>query len=572
MTKPILFSLISSLLSFSSVGQDTIPHIKGNVIISVKKGTIECDLTVSNMPRIQDYFLRLNSGMNIRYIRNAEPNMKSLRYGRSSHDTLSYGESSAYYIPGGKAFGKYLPNSIRLNYVGMYPVITDTTSVVDWRGNIAFNGTSLRADGIQSAWSPILYDVQKDKSYEKVTYDLDITCNDCKVIYINGNEPVQGTRARVSSNQAQDLTMFVGDYKSVSIHDSHFLNPDANEQELAQLEQMLSTYKKYLVEHLGIPYNGKTVYIQTTPVSKNNSWLFASFPTIVKVGWGEGLKSFVSKTEGRSLMRYMAHELSHYYFGSYRRFNSELGDMISEGFAEYLAWQITRKLISDSLYYETMAQKAAAIRNFKPIPVADVRSANDYYDRERYVYYYAPILFSAIEREIGVKNMWEWIKSLLKTNTVFTNYKFFEETLGEVLKDDKKLNSLREKYFASKNSLQNALSTLGIGSDEIIQNVSEPTTKTYYYFFFTRPRADAGSSQNRVIKHTRIAEITCMPNELSIMAEPIFKKLGDECENDSGCYSDFNTYASREMAESALQRWLNVHNKEGKLTVKVLEP
>ncbi|MGB8192448.1 MAG: hypothetical protein WCF67_11040 [Chitinophagaceae bacterium] len=565
--------LFLSLLSMTINAQDTIPHVKGKVAISVKKGTIECDLILSNMPRLSDYYLRLNSGMNIRYIKNAEGLMSPLQYERSLQDTLSSGESLAYYIPAYNKSGKYLPHAIQFNYVGMYPVITDTTSVVDWRGNIAFNGTTLRADGIQSAWCPILYDVKTDTRFEKVTYDLDVTCNDCEVIYVNGSQPISGTHAKVKSTTAQDLTMFAGDFRSVSINGNYFLNPDANDQQLAELEKTLHSYKGYLEKKLSIPYKGKAVYIQTTPVSKNNSWLFASYPTIVKVGWDEGMKSFASKSEGAGFMQYMAHELAHYYFGNFRTFNSELGDMISEGFAEYLALRITRTWISDSLYSERLQSKAHAMRNFKPIPITEVRSKNDYMNRELYVYYYAPLIFSAIEKEIGEDKMWEWIKALLQSPAVFTNYLFFEQTLTKVVNDKTRFGLLREKYFSSEHALQNAVLTLNIPANRASPVAGEkPMVKTYYYFFFSRPLMDAGSSQNRVIKHTGILEITCTPDELSKMARPIFERIADECENDAGCSSDFNTYESMEKAQAALQRWLGRYNKSGALLVKILKP
>src|ERR1700750_726709 len=124
--------LCTFLASMALYAQDTIPNIQGKVTISVKKGTIECDLILSNMPRLSNYFLRLNSGMNIRFIKNAEESMFPLPYERSMQDSLSFGESLAYYIPANTKSGKYLPHAIRFNYVGMYPVITDTTSAVDW--------------------------------------------------------------------------------------------------------------------------------------------------------------------------------------------------------------------------------------------------------------------------------------------------------------------------------------------------------------------------------------------------------------------------------------------------------
>jgi hypothetical protein len=393
------------------------------------------------------------------------------------------------------------------------------------------------------------------------------------VIYVNGSEPVSGSHAMVKSNAAQDLTIFAGDFRSVSINGNYFLNPDADDQQLAGLETTLHTYQGYLEKKLNIPYKGKAVYIQTTPVSKNNSWLFASYPTIVKVGWEEGMKSFASKTEGASFRQYMAHELSHYYFGTVRTFNSELGDMISEGFAEFLSLNITRDLISDSIYHEKLQSKARAMRNLTPIPIAKVRSKSDYGNRELYSYYYAPLIFSAIAKEIGQETMWKWIKALLQGPAVFTNYSFVEATLSNVVNDKARFALLREKYFNSGQSFQNAVSTLNIPvNDPSASTDGESVAKTYYYFFFSRPIIDAGSTQNHVIKHTEIAQITCTPGELSKMAEPIFKRIKEECENDAGCTSDFNTYDSMEKAQAALKRWLGRYNKNGTLSVKILKP
>lgn len=558
----------------TAISQDTVPHVEGHITISIKRGTIECDLILSNMPRLTDYYLRLNSGMNIRYIKNAEGPAESMTYDKSLQDTLSSGETSAYFVPAYNKSGKYLPHAIHFNYVGMYPVITDTSGAEDWRGNIAFNGTTLRADGIQSGWCPILYDVKTDKRYEKVTYDLDITCSDCHVIYMNGSQPVANAHAIVKSTLSQDLTLFAGDYRFVAINDYNFLNPDADDQQLGQLAKSLHSYQEYLEKNLGIPYMGKAVYIQTTPVSKHNGWAYASYPTIVNVGWEGGLKAIGDKKEGPNLLEYLAHELSHYYFGTVRTFNSELGDMLSEGFAEYLSLNITRTLISDSLYREKLRSKVRAMSNFKPKAIADVHSQSDYENRELFSYYYAPILFLALEKEIGQGKMWEWMKALLQSPTVFTNCSFVEQTLSKTLNDETKFSSLRDKYFTSTDAFQNAISTLAIPSDQPVTSNKEKDTavRSYYYFFFSRPIVDIGSSQNNVIKHTEIGTITCTQDSLSKMAAPIFKKLHNECENEAGCTGDFNTYDSMQKAEAALKRWLGRWNKDGKLIVKILQP
>jgi hypothetical protein len=234
--------------------------------------------------------------------------------------------------------------------------------------------------------------------------------------------------------------------------------------------------------------------------------------------------------------------------------------------------QITRTFISDSLYHEKQQSKVNAMRNFKPMPIAEVRSKNDYRNRELYVYYYAPLIFSAIEKEIGEDKMWEWIKALLQSPTVFTNYHFFEETLSKVVNNKSTFELLRDKYLSSDQALQNAVSTLNIKADESITKEQNPVAKTYYYFFFSEPQVDAGSSQNHVVRHTEVLHFTGTPDELSKMAGPIFQKIDKECENEGGCSSEFNTYDSKEKAEQRLQFWINRANKKGNMIVKVLNP
>jgi hypothetical protein len=60
--------IVTSWLSFAvSRAQPTSPLITGNVSISVTKGTMACDLVLSNLPAVKNYVIRLNSGMKIHY-------------------------------------------------------------------------------------------------------------------------------------------------------------------------------------------------------------------------------------------------------------------------------------------------------------------------------------------------------------------------------------------------------------------------------------------------------------------------------------------------------------------------
>src|SRR5690606_20241678 len=145
------------------------------------------------------------------------------------------------------------------------------------------------------------------------------------------------------------------------------------------------------------------------------------------------------------------------YFGNYKIFNADLGDMMSEGFAEYLALQLTKELIGKEVYTKLIRTKIEDLKGFNPVPFGKVRSASDYNDRELYVYYYAPLIFSAIEKEIGEERMWEWLKTILMTPVRFTNYQFLVETLEKTLADNpKQLSAIKATYFETKHALKNA--------------------------------------------------------------------------------------------------------------------
>ena len=435
--------------------------MSGKAIISITKGTIECDFTLSNIPRIKDYVIRINSGMNILNFEGINPN-SLIYYNESTTDTLSTGESKAYYFKDNTGKGKFLPRTLRIRYVGMYPVVKDTLdnnySIQDWKGNVAFNGYSLRLDGNQSCWYPVIYDIQKDVAYSKVKYDIEIDCADCNTIYLNGNKPVNNTTAKFKSDAPRELSMYPGKYKTVNEAGTYFLNPDINQTQLQQFSQLTNGFKEFYSSKLGIPYKDTIVYVQTTPTSKNNAWLFVSYPTIFNIGYGKyGLKGLFDKETADWFKPFIAHELGHYYFGTYKVFNSELGDMMSEAFSEYLSLQAAQQLIADSIYNNKIAEKIKALKDFSAIPFAKVKSGEDYQNRELYVYYYAPVILTAIKKEIGADAMWLWLKTILQTPAEYTNYQFLQQTLNAALQNADKEKMIEDKYFKSNESLANAI-------------------------------------------------------------------------------------------------------------------
>lgn len=131
--------------------------------------------------------------------------------------------------------------------------------------------------------------------------------------------------------------------------------------------------------------------------------------------------------------------------------------MISEGFTEYMSLKLTEDLQDIAVYNKNLAEKFSSLKDFRPTPFAKVKSINDIKDRQTYVYDYAPILFIALEKEIGKKKMWQWIKTLLETKTEFTNYEFLTTTLKTTLKDPKKFQWIEKHYFSSENAAENAI-------------------------------------------------------------------------------------------------------------------
>jgi hypothetical protein len=441
--------------------QDNAPHLKGKVNISIKEGTFECDLTLSNIPRIKDYLIRLNSGMNLLHIRSKKPNNFVLGYDKSDKDSTSTGESSAYYFPGNAKNTKFLPEELQFRYVGKFPVANDTIdnfSKQDWKGNIAFNGMSVRSDGSQSAWYPIIYDAKKDIAYDRVVYDIEFNCTDCSTIYVNGNKPVSSNSAHLISNEPQEMALYCGNYDVVDDGNIAILNPKFPDEKIKQFSILVSSYKKYYEQKLNIKFNQTPTFINTTPTSKKNGWLFVSYPTIMVIGWGRfGLAGIFEEKSQKFYKPLIVHELGHYYFGTVKVFNSELGDMMSEGFTEYMSLKLTEDIQEVTVYNEVLEKKYKNLKDFKPNPLSMIKSITDITDRETFVYDYAPIIFIAIEKEIGKKKMWEWLKNILETKAEFTNYDFLVSTLKNTLKNDKKSELIINDYFNNVNSTQNAI-------------------------------------------------------------------------------------------------------------------
>ena len=462
--KRILLVLFFSACYMTLFAQEKAPLLTGKVNISIAQGTFECDLTLTDIPNVKDYYIRLNSGMNPLHFRSKEPQDFLIYYDKTLSDSTSTGESNAYIFPDNTRKNKFLPKTIQFKYVGKFPVVKDTLenySRKDWKGNIAFNHNSVRTDGVQSAWYPVLYDAEMDKTYEELRYNIEINCIDCTTLYVNGNAPVKSSSAKFKSDTPKELTLFCGNYDFSNMGNTFILNTTITQEQIKEFSLLINSYKKFYTEKLNIPFDQPVTFVETTPTSRADGWLFVSYPTILDIGWGDnGFKSLFDPKMQNWYRPFIAHELGHYYFGTYKVFNSELGDMMAEGFAEYLSLQLTKEVIGKEVYDKKMQDKIEELEDFTPVPFRKIKSQKQYDDRELYVYYYAPVIFTAIEKEIGQQKMWQWISVLLKDPSTLTNYEFLTNTLRKTLKNEKTTERIIQLYFDHDASLQNALNML----------------------------------------------------------------------------------------------------------------
>ncbi|QES90403.1 gluzincin family metallopeptidase [Rhizosphaericola mali] len=438
--------------------QDSVPKLTGNIKISIKEGSIESDLKLENIPHLEDYYIRLNKGMNVLNWKSLDGKgfllHASVEYDKDSFQT---GESMAYYFLDNTRKRKYLPNNLEVKYVGKFPVVKDTLNdnymLSDWKGNIAFNSYSLRTDGAQSSWYPILYDIKKDLPYDNITYDINVSCIDCKVLYVNGSAPLNSNKGQFESKNPVPINLYCGDFKYKEIDSIYFLNPDLNKNQLDSLGRDIDKYKKYYQQTFAIPYKDAFTLIHTTPLSKRNAWSFASFPSVVNIGFGKyGLQLYLDSANRLTI----AHELAHYYFGNYRKFNDVLGDMMLEGFTEYTGMQLMRNLISPNIYNKILTQKINILKDFQAVPFGKIKVSSDFQNRELYVYYYAPVIFTAIEKIIGTDNMNSWLKNILNNKEKTTNYAFLSGTLKNVI-GEQKFAEIESQLLTSDISKSNAI-------------------------------------------------------------------------------------------------------------------
>lgn len=459
----IILIISTFIISTANVfGQEELtPLISGTAKFSVKNGTIDCDLILSDYPHISNYSIRLNSGLNILNFQSLEPNDFILGFERDLTDSLQTDETNSYYFPANKQGEKFLPKKLRIRYVGKFPVIKDTISnnfqKGDWRGNIAFSENTMRADGYQSAWYPTLYDIEKDYQLENVRYNINIECEDCNDLYINGSFPVEGKSANFKSNIAREPLLFVGNYKIQKTNSLILLNTNFTNEELEKFETTNKSVIDFLNNYTKIPNEEKLVWIESNRVAKKSGFAFVSYPTITNVGFPPHDLKKGFENLYKTLLHTISHELSHYYFGNLKNFNHKTENILNEGFAEFLSLKYLNSIGQEKNVQNLTNEMLKYVNkeNFKFKPIGEFQEESDTNDRETYAYDYQTLILMSIEKEIGEKKMQKWIQLLLNENKPISDFDFFKNTLKKATSNEKTYNEIINNLLIGNNTVVN---------------------------------------------------------------------------------------------------------------------
>lgn len=456
-----LFLIILLVAGLNAQSQN--PHLAGEIRISIQSGIIEADLLLSNLPNSDNYSILLNRGLNVQYFRDiADSANYSFRF---DYDRDVYYEGFQYQFPvsGNERFP--LPEAFMIRYAGKFPVFGDTLRAYewgDWKGNIAFNGQSLRA-AEQSGWYPILFDQNTATRQHDYTYDVTISCTDCSAIYFNGSEPVKGQQANFRSETPVPLMLFAGSF-DFSVNDHVlFVNSGLRPEKQKTLVDLTDRVIEFYEEKLRIPYGSSLVFLNTTPVSKRNAWMFVTYPTIATVGRpGFALRDYFDpvsfQIKDPSYMAMIAHELGHYYIGTYFRPNDKLFWFFLEGLTDYMSLHAIRHVGGDALYKEVIGFYTRVVQNYEPVSLNLVEKPGEI--DEYYRYRYAPLMLAAIEKEIGEEAMWEWMREVIESGGQLTDYGFLLSSFAKAGIPQETIDYLVAQYIESDQAKQNVLAKL----------------------------------------------------------------------------------------------------------------
>lgn len=393
------------------------PAIRGTIIIDISDGTITGDITLENFEHDGNSAYLLNHGLNIKELRDSSGVI--LKYNRLQ-ESPRY-ESSAYVIPtNDKKSRNYVPSSVSFHYTGKFPVYSNSEkSAKDWKGNIAFNDSGMRADGLQSALFPTFFTFKNDRVHDLVTYDLTVICAACSHIYIAGDKVRSAPKATFTAALPSSPMIVAGKYKISSQQGADII--ESNPQEDTHFSvgtnwtDVIESTKSYV--SCEIVKNRPFVFVELESLDGYSGWMWASTNTIVSVGNGSRLKPFLRGNNLKNHVEdfsFLVHEYTHLCTETFVQ-GSPLSSLLNESVAEYVSIIATGKVFGQAVYENKICELQNSISDV--FPASDVRNLKnammslDVFSQN---YIFGPLLLLQLERNYGRDFTLKFINSLIE--------------------------------------------------------------------------------------------------------------------------------------------------------------
>lgn len=397
-----LLSLLATAIIALTAYARPAPHLDGRIEADPAAGLLRGDICLSELPQQQPYSFLLNRGLNIREVRD-NASGRPLNYGGFENAT-GVGDATRYTIEGSLGAGGFC-----VSYVGAYPVYrvdAGERSEYDWKGQIAFDGRTVRATE-QTRFYPVVLDSATGSPLDAVSYRLDVACSGCRSLYVNGAAPKGGPKASFSSDIPRPLLLYAGDFTFTSAGGIHFVGGEVSPADADAIRTGIRAIADAHAAYLGLPYRDEPVYLTFAAVSRRrkidqSTWGFVTWPTIALDG-RISFSQLLTESAGRRSFEpssHISHEMAHYYFGTLYAPRGPLRWFLLESTAEFLALKAQRALAGENAYAANMrAYYKEAVAAGGVVPLDSVRA--DEQIGETYRYRLGPLLLVALERYAG---------------------------------------------------------------------------------------------------------------------------------------------------------------------------
>jgi hypothetical protein len=417
----------------------TPPHLTGRVDIGLGTGSIAGDVCLAGVPVFGDTTsFVLNSALVVRSVSGAVERPVRM-------EAEPAGGAMRYWFVGASARSMERDaepvTDLCIGYGGIeavFDIESEEYRDDDASEVIAFNGRTIRARGA-SRWYPVPYEPATGLAAEVATFDLEVGCSDCRVIYVNGSEPLPGPVATFRSSVPRELLLVAGDLPVTESGDLRIIGEKVKPGDAERLADLLRGITFFLEGYVGVPYGPMPTILRLEPIRQQRPgqvWGFMSDPALALLGMPVARISEILSGDAdaprRTLTGFLAHELAHRYFGWWAGPRSGQRDLFGEPFATYLELKTVRHFFGHEEYGRRLDQlRARVVRAEEQTDLAS--STAEDFTRASYRYAYAPLMLFTLEDTIGEAAMRRLLQALITVPSgtrINAGYEFLRESAG----------------------------------------------------------------------------------------------------------------------------------------------